>query len=215
MTTTLARTAGAGGRVLAEVVRGIAAIRPAAKPLHPRGVVVTGRIERLGSPVSTGAAWLDEPGFDHVLVRRSRAVGLPAPLPDIHGLAVRVPVGEGRGDLLLAGTGHGPLTRHLLRPGVSGRGWLTTLLPYRAPSGLVVVGARLTGHDTADLCWSTPGRRVWHDFARLWVADAEVDTTVDFDPVLHRLPGLALDEWVRRLREPAYATARGHRQARL
>lgn len=215
MTTTLARAAGAGGQVLAEVVRGIAAVRPAAKPLHPRGVVVAGRVERLGSPVPTGSPWLDEPGFDHVLVRRSRAVGLPAPLPDIHGLAVRVPVSGDAGDLLLAGTGHGPVTRHLLRPGVSGRGWLTTLLPYRTPSGLVVLGARWTTAETADLCWSAAGHRTWHVFGRLWVADADVDAPVDFDPVLQLLPGLALDEWVGRLREPAYALARRRRGRRV
>lgn len=178
MTTTLARAAGAGGQVLAEVVRGIAAVRPAAKPLHPRGVVVAGRIERLGSPVPTGSPW-------------------------------------DAGDLLLAGTGHGPVTRHLLRPGVSGRGWLTTLLPYRTPSGLVVLGARWTAAETADLCWSAAGHRTWHVFGRLWVADADVDAPVDFDPVLQLLPGLALDEWVRRLREPAYALARRRRGRRV
>ena len=29
-------------------------------------------------------------------MRRSRAVGLPSPVPDIHGLAIRVPVELGR-----------------------------------------------------------------------------------------------------------------------
>lgn len=212
MTTTLGRTVGAGGQVLAEVVRGIAAIRPSAKPLHPRGTVVTGRVERVGSPVPTGAPWLDEPGFDHVLVRRSRAVGLPGPLPDIFGLALRVPVDEdGHGDLLLAGTGWGPVTRHLLRPGLTPRGRQTTLLPYRTPTGAVVLGARHTSHESADLSWARPGRRTWHRFAELWVAESSVDVAIDFDPTLNRLPGLEVDEWVRRLREPAYAVARRHR----
>ena len=75
-----------------------------------------------------------------------------------------------------------------------------------------MLGARLTGHETAELCWSAEGRREWHEFARLWVSDAGVDEPVDFDPVLRPLPGLALDEWVRRLRAPAYATARRHRR---
>src|SRR5689334_13350477 len=94
----------AGGRVL-RAATGVVAARPAAKPLHPRGSVVTGTLHRFGADAKAGVAWLDQPGDDRVLVRRSRAIGLPSPAPDVFGLAVRVPTDGGYGDLLFASTG--------------------------------------------------------------------------------------------------------------
>jgi hypothetical protein len=95
-----------GGVLLAGATQAIAAVRPAAKPLHPRGEVVRGRVFRRGARPGTGVAWLDTAGEDDVLVRRSRAIGLPGAAPDIHGLAVRVPRPDGGyGDLLFATTG--------------------------------------------------------------------------------------------------------------
>ena len=106
-----ARAASSAGGQLLRAATGVVAARPAAKPLHPRGSVVRGTLRRTGAAERTGAAWLDDAGEDSVLVRQSRAVGLPAPVPDIFGLALRVPTGEGRhGDLLLASTGLGRLT---------------------------------------------------------------------------------------------------------
>src|SRR5690242_17282611 len=106
--------ADAGGVVLAATLSAVAAVRRAAKPLHPEGAVVLGRLERTGAQPGTGVPWLDDAGVDEVFVRRSRAVGLPDSLPDIHGLAVRVPVGPGHADLLFASTGRGLVTRFLL-----------------------------------------------------------------------------------------------------
>src|SRR5919199_4303697 len=103
-----------GGQALRAATITVAAARPAAKPLHLEGSVVTGRLERLGG-LSTGAAWLDQAGEDEVLVRQSRAVGLPQVAPDIFGVAIRVPVPGGRhGDLLFASTGLGRLSRFTL-----------------------------------------------------------------------------------------------------
>src|SRR3954451_10255298 len=65
--------------------------RPADKPLHPVGAVSRGTLHRYGLTPSVGVKWLDEPGQDKVLVRFSRALGLPGPLPDVLGLAVRIP----------------------------------------------------------------------------------------------------------------------------
>ena len=104
----------AGGQALRAATSTLAAARPAAKPLHPQGSVVPGVIERYGS-LRTGAAWLDEAGRDDVLVRQSRAVGLPAVAPDIFGLAVRVLLDEEtHGDLLFASTGLGRVSRFTL-----------------------------------------------------------------------------------------------------
>ena len=213
-TSDLGRTlASAGGAALAGTIRLIAAVRPAAKPLHPRGDVVRGRLTRTGSGAPTGSPWLDTAGSDEVLVRRSRAVGLPEPLPDIHGLAVRVPLENGRyGDLLLAMTGLGTVTRHLLTAGRSpGSRPLTTLLPYKTPTGALLVAATATGEDSYELLAARLGGE-WRPFGRLELADGSgPDEPVSFDPVRNTLPGLDNYPWVRRLREPSYATARHSR----
>lgn len=201
------------GSALALTTRTVAALRPARKPLHPQGRVVTGRLRRTGLRPPTGVAWLDEVGEDEVLVRRSRAVGLPAPLPDIHGLAVRVPLGpDDHGDLLLASTGWGRATRFLLTASRRPEGRpLTTLLPYRTPAGPLLVGARAQGEDRFELACAV-GLREWRPFATLDLTPAGADLEVSFDPVRRQLPGLEQYDWVERLREPSYATARGSRR---
>jgi hypothetical protein len=212
----------AGGQILRAATRFVTA-RPADKPLHPRGTVVRGTLRRSGAPGgpgsddATGAAWLDEAGEDHVLVRQSRAVGLPRPAPDIFGLAVRVPAaGGGHGDLLFASTGLGRLTRFTLTAALSPYGRpMTTLLPYRTPVGPVVLSAVFRDERTVSLAWA---RRAgsWHPFAELTLEEspvAEADAPVSFDPVHNVLPGLEIYPWVRRLREPSYSTARRSRSS--
>jgi hypothetical protein len=80
-------------------------------------------------------------GSHDALVRLSRGVGLPERAPDVLGIAVKIPaLGQ---DLLLASSGEGRLTRHLLIPV---RGFFTrpysTVLPYELDGRLVVFGAR-------------------------------------------------------------------------
>jgi hypothetical protein len=205
----------AGGQIL-RAVTGLVAARPAAKPLHPRGSTTPGTLHRFGADARTGAEWLDLTGDDRVLVRQSRAVGLWTALPDVFGLAVRVPIGDGdHGDLLFASTGRGRLTRFVLtaarspytRP-------LTTLLPNRAPAGPVLLSAEFRDGTTVLLSWAV-GTGDWHPFAELRLDEEPVDepdALISFDPVLHTLPGLATYDWVRRLRAPAYATARRSRR---
>ncbi len=220
------RSSNLGGGLLAGAVRGLARVRPARKPLHPEGAVSHARLTRTGGAVHSSVDWLDEPGVDEVLVRVSRAIGLPAWAPDIHGLAIRVPRGSQYGDLLLASTGTGRLTRFVLTAGrdVTNRP-LTTLLPYRGPDGPLLLAA--VAHDdedeegmaatrslSFDLHWAR-GLEPWVPFARLDVgADAVEDAEVSFDPVLHPLPGLPFYDWVQRLREPAYGVARATRRGR-
>jgi hypothetical protein len=205
----------AGGQILRALTR-LISVRPTAKPLHPRGHVVTGALRRYGGADGTGSAWLDGAGEERVLVRQSRAVGLPAPLPDVFGLAVRVPVDGGHGDLLFATTGLGRLTRHVLTVARSPYGRpMTTLLPERAPRGPVLVSAVFRDEQTIDLAWALGAGR-WHRFAELALDQEpteEPDLYLSFDPVLNRLPGLETYDWVRRLREPAYSTARSSRGA--
>ena len=203
----------AGGAALAGATRTLALLRPAAKPLHPVGVTLVGRIERFGSGPLSGVPWLDEPGQDEVLVRLSRAVGLPTALPDIHGMAIRVVSDEHGGDVLLASTGWGRLGRFVLTAG-----WrpesrpLTSLLPYRTAVGPVVLGARATDQASYELSWA-PYDGDWRAFATLELTGEQaVDQEISFDPVRSQIPGLTQYPVVVRLREPAYRRARRSRQ---
>lgn len=202
----LARTTGG---VLATAARGIGAGWHRVKPLHPEGTLRRATITRTGGPVRCGVAWIDEAGHDEALVRISRAIGLPARLPDIHGLALRVDPDGTPADLLLASTGLGRLTRFVLtasnrptsRP-------LTSLLPYRSPRGPLLVAAVPESERTFDLSWAGP-IGPWHRFGRLELGEpCGDDLSVSFDPVLNQIPGLSQYGWVTRLREPAYWTAR-------
>lgn len=207
------RAAAAGGTVLALATRATATVRPAAKPLHPSGRVVRARLDRHGLDPGLGAPFLDEAGTDQVLVRLSRAVGLPRPFPDFHGLAVRVPLAGGRhGDLLLATTGRGAVTRFLLTPSRTPGGRpMTTLLPYRTPTGAVLLGAQVVDDRHVTLSCA-PWRGPWQEFGELTLAPDDVgDPGIDFDPVRHQVPGLEVPGWVSRLRAPAYRQARSSR----
>jgi hypothetical protein len=205
-----ASLASAGGALLCAATQTVASLRPAARPLHPVGVVRPGRLHRHGSAPATGVAWLDEPGEDEVVVRLSRAVGLPGKLPDIHGLALRV-FGPGwSGDVLLASTGWGRLGRYVLVPSLRPDCRpMTSLLPYRTPTGPVLLGARGTGVPGGyDVFWAH-GSRPWRRFAALQMsAQAGAEQDISFDPVQHQVPGLEQYPSVVQLREPSYHRAR-------
>jgi hypothetical protein len=155
---------------------------------------------------------VDDPGRDEVVVRLSRAVGLPDAVPDIHGLALRVPMPAGHGDLLFASTGWGPLGRFVLTFGGGPESRpLTTLLPYRSGEGPVLLGVRATDPQVYEMSWCRPLGQ-WHPFAALRLSDDDApDQAISFDPVRNQLPGLAQYAWVRLLREPSYRSARRSR----
>jgi len=213
----LARDAAAvAGSVLAGASKQLTKARRSSKPLHPTGDVVTGVLTRTGC-TGCGVAWLESPGTDEVLVRLSRAVGLPHVVPDIYGLALRIPAPGGPGDLLLASTGLGRLSRFVLTVGrdVTARP-LTTLLPYRSPRGPLLIAARPMPGDRRsthhplrfELLWALR-TGAWVPFAELTVSSTSgPDPEISFDPVVNPLPGLAFYPWVRVLRAPAYRAAR-------
>lgn len=126
---------GATGAALTAVFGTVARIRPADKPLHPRGEQFHGVLHRFGAPTAWGVEWLDTAGTDAVLVRFSRAMGLPEPLPDILGLTLRVHLPDGAADLLFATTGTGPWSRFVLQPRRHRHTNYSTLMPYRTPAG--------------------------------------------------------------------------------
>lgn len=207
-----AAASAAAGAALAAAVRAVAAVRSSRRPLHPRGVLVRAVVERLGSSDRLGVPWLDEPGTESGLVRVSRAVGLPRPLPDVIGLALRVwPGGGGPGDLLFSSTGRGPLTRYLLRPTRRDDACLTSLMPFRTPRGPVVLGARRISPEEVVLVAAPGLGGQWRAVATVLLGEQVDDEEVDFDPVLHQVPGLETYPWAARLRRPAYAVARASR----
>lgn len=195
------------------------------KALHPRGAMYAARLERRGGPERAGVDWLDSQGTEDVVVRLSRATGLPPFLPDILGLAMRVLLHDGSsgGDLLLATTGTGSLSRFVLRPSRHPMQVdYTTLLPYASSGGPIQIVASPKVPDAGtdpqhgsldfDLAWSR-GTGAWNGFATLTLLeprglDADGGAPVAFDPVLHPLPGLSPYPLVARLRAPAYAASR-------
>lgn len=210
------------GAVLGLLAEAVGRLRRA-RPLHPDGVVLRGRLRRHGW-ASSGVAWLDQPGDDEVLVRLSRAGGLPSELPDVQGLAVRHP----DCDLLLASTGTAPVARHVLAPHRRVRGAsFTSLLPFRGPHGPVLLAAlperrRTTCAEGTPLAlppagaparlrlsWATPSGQ-WQCFGSLEIEDVVAggaDVPVRLDP-LRVPPGLRTYGWVAALRSPAYRRAR-------
>lgn len=185
-------------------------VRPSRRPIHSRGEGwhATLRHTGAGDGPASGVAWLDEPGEEEVLVRFSTSFGLRGRLPDIQGVAVRVPQPDGFADLLMASTGTGPVGRYLLRPATARSGApFTTLLPYRGPHGPLLLALREHTPGRLELSWSTLAGE-WHPVGEL-VLHRRTRPDVRFDPVLATLPGLEQYDWVVRVREPAYRTARG------
>jgi hypothetical protein len=225
MTGTPARV---GGNVLAGIVAAVRLVRRP-RPLHPHGVALAGTLTPVVGRAASGLAWLD--GLEaalHVDARFSRGGGLPPALPDVLGLALRIPDADGATvDVLLASTGLSPIGRFLLAPRYALSGSrLTTLMPYRGSAGPVLLGV-LVDEDpplpagAADLgrvlatrpvgmrlVHATPGGR-WRVAARIELdARGPLDTATRADPVLAAPPGDTTYPWTRRLRVPGYRAAR-------
>jgi hypothetical protein len=190
---------------------GLAARLRGAAALHPLGLATPATVHRHGLTRATGVPWLDEPGVDEALVRFSRAVGLPPPLPDVHGLGIRILGADGPADLLLSTAMRGRLARHVLRPAREPRSAAyTCIVPFGTPSGPLMVGARPEGEAFS---LEVAGRgEPWRRFARLVVAAPEQvpehPDELDLDPVLNPVPGLRMPGWLADLRRPAYAASR-------
>jgi hypothetical protein len=109
---------------------------------HPVGVLASGSLERLeppgqGLPISSC----------DVVARVSKGVGIPGALPDIIGLAWKMPptVFPPSGwDVLLASAGAGRLTRFALHPVTSWSSSLSSLMPLRYEQGYWWIRAQLT-----------------------------------------------------------------------
>ena len=176
------RTVTASALALGTALRG-------ARVFHPRGDAFAGTVETDGGG-RFGARVLDEAGRHDVVVRLSRGVGLPSPLPDIVGLAVRFE-GSGRDggplDVLVNTAGGPPVLRHLFLPEPLGRTF-SSVLPYRTGSGrLLLLGARDEGTGTSWELLAASLTGAWARWGRLTlgpVLPAEVSEELRFRPTL-------------------------------
>lgn len=204
------------GAALAAVVAAGALMR-GRRPLHPRGVLLDGVLEAADP---RAASVLPARRVD-VLVRLSVSAGLPRGLPDVVGVAVRWTDDGAPQDVLFASTGHGRFTRYVLAPRRRlAAGWLTTLMPLRAPWGPVLLALRRSA--------AVPGRRAtfevlqapplgeWVPFGTLELRGPRTpaasrdgdDPGVRFDPTVNAPRRLGSYGWEDALRAPAYAVAR-------
>lgn len=207
------------------------------RPLHPRGVVLSGEVRWLPDAAPAGIPWIDETPAAPVAVvgRVSRSLGLPAPLPDVIGLALRLAADGRAADIEFASSGWHVPARFGLIPHVRPeRARFGTLLPYRARRGSVLLVARtLSGRppatDPRALATSDPTQGwtltlghatllgPWHPFARvdLHLDRDQDDRELRFDAGRHPLPGAGIAPWVRALREPSYRRVQGGAGVRM
>lgn len=113
------------------------------RAFHPHGLVFEATFTPYVQPRATGIEVLDG-GERRALVRCSRALGLPEPVPDILGFSIRFPDAYGAGrhqDLLSVTSWDTPVAHHALVPatGFFARPY-STLLAYRLPQGVRLFG---------------------------------------------------------------------------
>jgi hypothetical protein len=116
------------------------------KAVHPHGVVHAARLTVPGGgPAPPAARLLREPGEHAAIVRFSRSLGLPRPVPDLLGMSIRLPDAYGNGrhqDFLLVTSADVPVLHHGFLPATEV--WqrpYTSSLPYRAGDRTFIVGA--------------------------------------------------------------------------
>jgi hypothetical protein len=97
-------------------------LRGGRRSLHPVGAGYRAELVVPPHPGPLGSDLLDEPGSYSAIVRFSRGAGLPEPLPDVLGIAIRVLDAHGPGghqDFLLATSTDLPVAHHALLPATS------------------------------------------------------------------------------------------------
>jgi hypothetical protein len=114
------------------------------RSLHPTGIGFEGWLQVPDQGPARPGVPLFQAGATHpTLLRFSRGAGLPEPLPDALGVAIKLPDAHGPGadqDLLLTSSTDRPLLRRLLFPARSFvRGAFTTALPYDLGDDRVVL----------------------------------------------------------------------------
>ena len=141
---------------------------------HPRGDGFHAEVE-VDRPLHRydGIPLLSERRTYAGVARLSRAVGIPAPLPDLLGLAFRIDVEGGPQDFLLISSARSPGLRHLLLPtrGDYSSNTYSSILPYRINDELRLVGAEPVGPLEYELRVA-PLNGSWEPFGRLRIRAA-------------------------------------------
>ena len=119
-----------------------------ARVFHPRGRTFTAHVQIRGDHRFAGTV-LGRAATHDGVVRFSRGAGLPEPMPDLLGLALRLHLtGSGHGpedaqDVLMISSWPAPVSRHVLVPSRDyGRTYYSTLTPFRVGGETVLLGAR-------------------------------------------------------------------------
>ena len=150
-----------------------------ARVFHPHGQSYEVTLTVLGGH-ATGASLLDDAARHDGVVRLSRGAGLPPPLPDVEGLALRLP-GQGVGgaplDLLVNSA-----WRYAFVPSVLSPTW-SAILPHRTGSGRrVLLGARPVDGGFAMLVAAPLGR--WRQWGSLALGAPFDGEDLRFEPTL-------------------------------
>lgn len=197
-----------------------------ARVFHPKGRMFGATLRLDGDEL------FGEPGPREVVVRISKGTSTPGALPDVLGIAVRVPTSTDPVDLLFASSGGLPVLRHALMPRRSFTGGpYTTLVPYRVEGRARVLGlmpprgrsipALLSVLDDAVaaapitfvFCSAAPaGPWARHGVLEIH-SPMKDDPPSAFDPQLHRLPELRPIGPLQTLRRLAYQGSRRGRGA--
>jgi hypothetical protein len=133
------------GASFGSVLAAVAAVRRA-KAVHPDGVAYDARFVAAGTPAAPRAAELLRERREYrAIVRFSRSVGVPHPIPDLLGMGIRVIDAYGRGrhqDFLLVSSADHHVMHHLFLPArdVQQRPY-SSAVPYRAGDERFIVGA--------------------------------------------------------------------------
>lgn len=127
----------------AGLFRALSAVRRK-RIVHPIGVAYRAELS-ITAEALPPATILRQGSVHDAIVRFSRGGGLPDALPDVLGLAIKLPGVYGQGadqDFLLVTSGNGPLVNHLLVPARSFFGLpFSSVLGYRADGERVLFGA--------------------------------------------------------------------------
>lgn len=182
-----------------------------ARAFHPVGSTRSATLDVSPPADAPDAEFLRAAGTYGARVRLSRAIGLPFALPDILGLAIKIPDRYGDGadqDLLLATSARGTLGRRLLvlRSDPAGA-WYSSVLTYRAGSTEFLFGAQrdVEAPDRIQLLFATPSGP-WRTFATLELREPIGEATA-FDP-WNTGPDLIPTGLLNELRAPAYQGSR-------
>jgi hypothetical protein len=150
----------AAGRTIGGALAGLAWAR-GGKAVHPHGAVHAARLVVAGDPDPPPAAVLADRAEHRALVRFSRSLGLPRPIPDLLGMSVRVLDAYGperHQDFLLVSSVDRAILHHVFVPATDVQQRIySSSLPFRAGGETFLVGAlpdddspRPSGEDELD-----------------------------------------------------------------